>query len=152
MAASVDDVEHRYRKAQGLGASEIAKEGDFEGFCRRMGHGHGNTQNCIGSQAAFVFASVRPDQLPVDLRLLIDVFADDAVCQDRVDVFHRVLHTFSSVPFSSVSKLHRLILAGAGSRGHGRLAHGAILRQDFHLHRGISPGIQDFSCVYIQDL
>ena len=117
-----------------------------------MGHGHGNTQNCIGSQAAFVFASVRPDQFPIDLCLLVNIFADDAVCQDRVDVFHRVLHTFSSVPFSSVPKLHRLILAGAGSRGHGRPAHGAILRQDFHLHRGISPGIQDFSCVYIQDL
>ena len=65
-----------------------------------------------------------------------------------VHVLDRLGNAFSQEPFSAISQLHRLMLAGGCSGRHGGSPLNTVLELNLDLHRWLPPGVKNFAGMY----
>src|SRR5439155_12364298 len=81
-----------------------------------------------------------------DPRLLASLASAEFPRQERVDVLHRLQHTFPLVAaLVAVARFDRLVLPGRGSRGHRSAPEGAVAEVHVGFHGRIPARVQDCS-------
>jgi hypothetical protein len=153
MRAAVHDVHHGHRQDLGVGAADVAEEGEVEFVGRGVGHRQGHAQDGVGAQLGLGLGAVQLDHLAVDARLVEDVGADQGAADGAIDVGHRLLHALAEVALLvAVAQFDGLVLAGGGARGDGRAAlrAGGQLHIDFYGR--VAAGIENFAAQDVDDL
>ena len=136
----------------GIHPAQIAVKRQPRNFRGGFGGRHGHGQNRIGAQLAFIFGAVEFDHGKIDVPLSAAIHADDFRSDFMQDILHGVFDALAVVAFLvAVAKLDRFVLAGGRSRGNGGPGRDSGNSGDFSLDRGITPGIQNFSGVNIDD-
>ncbi len=124
---------------------------------RRLCAGQGYRQDGVSPQIGFIVRAVCLNHQTVNLDLLQSIAAAEQRGQLFVDVFHRMAHAQPKIPGLRVPQFHRLKAAGAGAGRHCRqsrmnMSVRLIPDGNFRLHGGISPGIQNFPTMYLDNL
>src|SRR5699024_9337983 len=114
---------------------------------------HGHTQDGIGTKIALIFRSVKPDQQMVKFSLFQRIDSNDFSCDPVIDMIHSPLHATAAVAvlLFLIPKFFRLISPGGSSRRDTCRSNRAVRQKYLCLNRRVSPGIEDFSCVYISN-
>jgi hypothetical protein len=95
---------------------EVLEEVHFEMLGRGFGDGHGDAEDGVGAELAFVLGAVEFDHGAVDIHLIQGGQTDDRIGDDGVDVFDGLENAFAQVTvFVSVTKLDSFVDAGGGA-------------------------------------
>ena len=133
-------------------AAQVLIKGKPQRFGSRPGHRQGHAQDGVRAQSSFICCPVLLRQKPVNVGLIQRVFPHQPFRQPGIHVFHCLLNPQAAVAFLAVPQLHRLKFSCGRTGGYDGASRISVNSDDslshghFHLHRGISPGIQDFSC------
>ena len=142
VCAAVQDVHHRHRQAVAVYAAQKTVQRHFQrsGCCAAGCNGH--CQNGVCAQIGLILGAVCLDHGGVHGVNVGSIHAHHCVCNDRVDVLHRLGHALAQVAaLVAVSQLQRLKLAG-GCTGRGAAAcHGAVCQRDLGFHSRVSAGV-----------
>ena len=177
MRATVDDVHEGNGKNVGLlGAGKVADVGverDTLLGGGGLGHGHGDTEDGVGTNLGLVGRAIELVKESVDGGLVLDVkvLLDESRGNDLVDVGNGLGHTWSSmselVPYAvvhfscfltlasplglvTITELAGLVGAGGGTRGNDGTVK-ASLGDDVNLDGGVSTGVVDVAGVDLGD-
>ena len=149
---AVEDVHHRHGEGLGIDAAQVSVQRQPQALAGGLGAGQGGPQNGVGPQAALVGGAVQLDEELVDVGLIQDVQADEGLGDVMVDILHGLGGTLAQVTGRvAIPELTGLILPGGGAGGHSGPTHGAVVQGDFHFHRGVAPGVQDFPAQNVND-
>ncbi|MNM85499.1 hypothetical protein D3C81_976200 [compost metagenome] len=108
--------------------------------------GHGNTQQCVGAQAALVLGAIQIDQATVQAGLVGGLEALQCVGDGAVDVVDGLAHALAEVTgLVAVTQLHRLLGAGRCAGGNRGATERTVLQGDFGFQRGVATAVEDFT-------
>ena len=152
MSTTVHDIHHRYRQVMGIHTAQILVQRKAGRSSCCMSSSQGYTQNGIGPKAALVFRTVKIDEDVVKASLVAGIPAEHGISDFAVYIVYRLQDSFTVVPaFVAISKFSSLKHAGRCTGGNGGPGKGAVFQCHFYFYCGISPGIQNFSCVQISN-
>ena len=146
MRAAVQDVEHGRGQDGGVDAAEIAVKGNLEGLGHCASGSHGDGQDGIGAELAFVGGSIERVHGLIDEALVGGVHAFEFRGNDGFNIGHGLQNAFAEVmAFVAVAQLDGLKLAGGGSGWDNGTAHGAAFQDHVRFHGGIAARVKDFA-------
>ena len=97
MFPAVEYVEHGHRQGGGIGAAQMAIEGELEELGGGMSCGQGDAEYGIGAQPRLVLCAVELNHLLIDAGLIRDGDADHGGPDFLVDVLHGLEHSQAAV-------------------------------------------------------
>jgi hypothetical protein len=97
MCAAVDDVHQRDRHERGVRSAEVAVQRQAGVHGRGAGGGHGDGEQCVGTEVRLVLRAVQLDERRVDGGLIEPVHADDGLGDVLVDVSDRLRDALAQV-------------------------------------------------------
>ena len=117
-----------------------------------LGTGHRNTERCICPQITFVVRSVLLDQNPVDQSLIQRIYTKQRLSDLGIYIIDRLGRSESEISCFPITQFYGFKSSGTRAAWYGcpsRYALPALgLYRHFRLHRRISTGIQNFSCMH----
>ena len=148
VGAAIEDIHHGHGQRGGVALAGIAREIAIErqalGGRRGAGGGHGDGENGVGAQLAFVGRAVGLDHAAIERGLVADVEAFDGFGDGAVDVVDGFENAFAEIArFVAVAKLESFVFAGGGAGGHGGAAARAVREDYVGLDRGIAARIKN---------
>jgi hypothetical protein len=118
----------------------------------------------LASENAFVGATVELQHLSVDTHLILNIHASKGGREDLVYVFNGLQDTFTQISTggvhniteiaggdASVPKLNCFIDAGAGPGRNSSATNGAAVQFNVHFNGGVSAGVDDLACAYVNN-
>ena len=152
VGAAVDDVHHRDREDIGIGAAEIAVQGDLELSRSRFRDGEGDAEDGVGAEFGLGRGAVEFDHLRVDGALLEGVHADDFRGDNLVDVLDGLQDALAAVTAAAVAEFKRLVLTGGSTGRNGGDADKTGIKGHFDLDGRVASGVEDFPAENLYDL
>ena len=126
--------------------SQVLVEGHVQVVGRGAGDGHGNAEDSVGAELAFVLGSVQFDHGAVDVDLLEGVEALDLCCDDVVDILDGFLDALAHIAaFVAVAEFDGFVFAGGCSGGNRGAAEGSVLKNDVYFNSRVAAGIEDLA-------
>lgn len=148
VGAAIHDVHHRYRQVMGIDAAQVLVEGKAGGSGCCMGSCQGYAQNGVGPKAALVFGAVQVDEDMVQASLVAGIPAKHGIGDFAVHIVHSFQDSLAVVAaLVAVPEFGGFKHAGGGTGGNGGSGKGAVFQCHFYFNCGVSPGIQNFSCM-----
>ena len=96
--------------------------------------------------------AVQLDEELVDVGLIQDVQADEGLGDVMVDILHGLGGTLAQVTGRvAIPELTGPAYVPGGGAGGHTADPGAVVQGDFHFHRGVAPGVQDFPAQNVND-
>jgi hypothetical protein len=130
----------------------VAVERLFERGGRRLRHRHRDAEDRVRPELLLVRRAVEVDHHVVDAHLVGRVEADHLVGEYVVDVLDRLQYSLPAVALLvPVAQFDRLVFAGGRAARDGRAAFRAPFELDVDFDGGVSPGIEDFARVYVNN-
>ncbi len=132
--------------------SNVAIQRKPKAFCSSFSTCKRNCKNGVCAQLFLIMRAIQfyHDVIYFHLHGGIKPFQLRTDCV--VDVCNCLLDTFAAVTIRvTVTELKRLIRTGGSPGRHGCTPYSTVGQHDLSFYRWISPGIQDFSCIYIYD-
>ena len=152
MFAPVDDIHHRHRKNACGGATHIAIERLASIISRRLGRRQRHAEDGVGPKARLVIGTVHFDHRHVQRDLFGCVKPFQRVRNFAIYRLDRVQHAFAEVAgLVAIAPLHRFMRARGGAGRHRSPAHGAVFQSDVNLNCRITPTVQYFTRVDVDD-
>ena len=113
-----------------------------------LGGGQRDAEDGVGAELALVLGAVGGDQGGSSADLVGRVAADDGLGQRGVDVGDGLDHALAEVArLVAVAQLDGLVGAGAGARGDGGAAEGAVGQDHIDLDGGVAAAVEDLAGV-----
>ena len=153
MFAAIDDVHHRHRQDMRRNAANITIEWQAARIRGGLGHRHAGAKDSIGADPALVGRAIERDHRQVDIALVLGIErADQHVADLGIHRIHRIDHALAQIAgLVAIAEFDGFMRAGRGSAGHRGAAKAAIVEQNIDLDRGITPRIENFAGVDIDD-
>ena len=146
MRAAIEDVQHRSGKNAGVDAAEIAIEGNLKRLRNGARGGHGDGEDGIRAQLAFVGRAVERDHGLVDEALVGCVHAFEFGGDDGLNVRDCLQNAFAQVvALVAVAQFHGLVFAGGSARRHNGAAQGAAFKNYIRFHGRIAARVKNFA-------
>ncbi len=152
MGAAVDDVHHRDGEHIGVGAADIAVQGDVEVVGGSVGNCEAHAEDGVGAELALGGGAVELDHSLVNGALLKSGHTYDSGGNDVVHVGNSLEDALAEVALLvAVAKLEGFVLAGGCSRRNSCYSLDAGFEDNFYFNCGIAPGIEDFPTCNLND-
>ena len=112
MGPAVDDVHHRHWKDIGVHSPEVAVQWHLQFVGCRASTCHGNGEDRVGAELAFVGSAVELHHGAIDQALLGWIHAAQSRSDCGLNVLNRFEHAFAKImPRIVVAQLNRLVLS-----------------------------------------
>ena len=136
----------------GIGAAEITIERQSERLRRRLGYGHGHTEDGIGAEPGLVGRAVELDERVVDAALVLGVHAGERIEDLAVDGTDRLEHALAEVaPLVAVAQLDGLVRTRGCPRRHRGTTPCSVLEDDIDLDGGVAATVEDLAADDVDD-
>ena len=151
VCATVEDVHHRNRQNVTVRAADVAEQIQASGLSSSLGNSHGNTQDCVSTQAGLVVGAVQLNHGLVNQTLVLSLEANNCVLNLLEHSADSLLDTLAQVTVSAIAELVCLMNTGGGTGRNRSAAHSAVFQQHLNLNGRVTTGVQNFACVQLDD-
>ena len=146
---TVHDVHHGNGHCFCIEAAQILIQRHIQCFCSCFCYCHGNTQDRICAQFAFVVCAVQFDHCFINSNLIQRIHTDDCISDDIVYIVYCVLYANAVVSVAAVTQFYCFESTCGCAAGNSCTTHDAVIQDYFYFNCGITSGVQNFSCVYV---
>ena len=146
MRAAVQHVQHRRGQNARIDAAQVTVERNLQRLRDGARRGHGDGQNGIRAQLAFIRRAIELNHGLVDEPLVGGVHAFQLRRNHRLHIGHGLQNALAHVvALVAVAQFHGLMLAGGGARRHNGAAQGAAFQNHVRFHGRIAARIQNLA-------
>ena len=137
--AAVEDVHHRDGQHVRVRAAQVAEELQPGGVRGGAGHGHRHTDDRVRAEPRLARRAVKVNQRLVDEPLVVGLVAEQFVLDLLRHGVNGLGNRLAAVLGTAVPQLDRLKSTGRRAARHACTAEGAVVEDDFNLHRWVAP-------------
>ena len=138
MGAAIEDIHHGHGKDICGCAAKITKQRKLVASCHGASSRHGNRENGICAESAFVFCAVEFDHFLIEATLIGGIEVGESVANFAVHILYRFEYALAQITvIVTVAEFDRFMFARGCAAGDNGAAMRAIDEGDFGLYCGI---------------